>query len=93
MSMTTAGIRNFAALYVVGNIIALCSTGFLVGPKNQCKKMFDKTRRVSTALYIVMLIIVFACAIAVSAYCVGLVGWVLGFGGEGYCTCQIISFF
>ena len=43
--MTTDGIRNFAALYVLGNIIALCSTGFLVGPKNQCKKMFDKTRR------------------------------------------------
>ena len=78
MSMTTAGIRNFAALYVVGNIIALCSTGFLVGPKNQCKKMFDKTRRVSTALYIVMLIIVFACAIAVRIACVG---W-LGFGGR-----------
>lgn len=66
MSMTQAGIRNFAALYVVGNIIALCSTGFLVGPKNQCKKMFDKTRRFSTIAYIVMLITVFACAIAVS---------------------------
>ncbi|TFJ85970.1 hypothetical protein NSK_002790 [Nannochloropsis salina CCMP1776] len=64
ISMTADGIRNFAALYVVGNIIALCSTGFLVGPKSQCKKMFDKTRRYSTILYIIMLIVVFAVALA-----------------------------
>jgi hypothetical protein len=62
--MSTDGLRNFAALYVLGNVIALCSTGFLVGPKNQCKKMFDKTRRYSTILYIVMLITVFAVAMA-----------------------------
>jgi len=62
--MTTDGIRNFAALYVLGNVIALCSTGFLVGPKNQCKKMFDKTRRYSAILYIIMLLTVFGVALA-----------------------------
>merc|ERR1711916_374356 len=38
-------IRNFAVLYILGNIIALTATGFLVGPRQQCKKMFAKTRR------------------------------------------------
>lgn len=74
ISMTTDGIRNFAALYVLGNIIALCSTGFLVGPKNQCKKMFDKTRRYSTILYMIMLIVVFAVALAVRVACIPLEG-------------------
>ena len=52
-------------MYVLGNVIALCSTGFLVGPKNQCKKMFDETRRWSAVFYLVMLITVFAVALAV----------------------------
>jgi hypothetical protein len=65
ISMTKAGIRNFAALYVLGNIIAICATGFLTGPKNQCKKMFDETRRWSTCFYMARLIIVFAVAVSV----------------------------
>eukprot|EP00640_Fibrocapsa_japonica_P007482 CAMPEP_0113943296 /NCGR_PEP_ID=MMETSP1339-20121228/23171_1 /TAXON_ID=94617 /ORGANISM="Fibrocapsa japonica" /LENGTH=187 /DNA_ID=CAMNT_0000948137 /DNA_START=81 /DNA_END=643 /DNA_ORIENTATION=+ /assembly_acc=CAM_ASM_000762 len=28
------GIRQFAILYIIGNIIALCGTAFLVGPKS-----------------------------------------------------------
>ncbi len=91
MSMTTAGIRNFAALYVVGNCIALCSTGFLVGPKNQCKKMFDKTRRFSTIAYIVMLITVFACAMAVSTGGVERLGAWLGCGRQVDLTRQLIN--
>lgn len=53
-------------MYVFGNCIALCATGFLVGPRNQCKKMFDKDRRWSAVFYMVMLLVVFAVALAVS---------------------------
>ena len=45
MDYSEQGIRNFTALYVLGNVIALCSTGFLLGPRRQCKKMFHPTRR------------------------------------------------
>eukprot|EP01038_Epipyxis_sp_PR26KG_P005403 gene5403-7487_t len=60
---TTANIRIFACLYVFGNIIALCATGFLLGPKSQCTKMWAVTRRYSTAFYLFMLIIVFVVAV------------------------------
>lgn len=63
---TPENIRTFAILYVIGNIIALTATGFLLGPASQCKKMWAETRRYSTAFYLIMLIIVFAVAIAVS---------------------------
>lgn len=45
-------------------VIALCSTGFLLGPRSQCRQMFHPTRRYSTIFYLVMLIIVFAVAVA-----------------------------
>ncbi|CAM9699549.1 unnamed protein product [Phaeothamnion confervicola] len=59
-----AAIRNFAVLYVFGNVIALCGTGFLIGPARQCKKMFHPTRRIAAVIYLSMLLIVFIAAIA-----------------------------
>eukprot|EP01036_Dinobryon_divergens_P040414 gene40414-53426_t len=61
---TAENIRAFAVLYVFGNVIALMATGFLLGPKTQCIRMWDPTRRISTAFYLIMLIIVFAVALA-----------------------------
>jgi hypothetical protein len=58
-----ANLQVFIALYVVGNVIALCATGFLCGPRVQCKKMWDPTRRYTTAFYLSTLIVVFACAV------------------------------
>jgi len=62
---TSQNITAFVALYVVGNVVALCATGFLLGPRRQCAKMWHPTRRYSTAFFLVMLIIVFAVAVAV----------------------------
>ena len=41
-------------------------TLFPKGPKTQCNKMWHVRRRYTTAFYLVMLIIVFAVAVAVS---------------------------
>ena len=57
-------IRNFATLYIVGNFIAIAATLFLLGPRSQCKKMFDKTRRFSTIFWLLTLIVTFAVAVA-----------------------------
>jgi hypothetical protein len=62
---TKKNITIFAILFVIGNVIALCATGFLLGPKTQCNKMWAATRRYTTAFYLVMLIIVFSVAVAV----------------------------
>jgi hypothetical protein len=56
-------IRIFAVLYILGNVIALCATGFLLGPKQQCIKMWLPTRRWSTGFYLLMMIIVFVVAV------------------------------
>lgn len=62
--MTTANVQTFACLYVFGNFIALAATGFLLGPKAQCTKMWHPTRRYTTAFYLTMLIVVFAVAVS-----------------------------
>lgn len=60
---TEKNITTFILLYVFGNFLSLGGTLFLCGPKKQCTKMWDKTRRWSTAFYLSMLIIVFCVAI------------------------------
>lgn len=60
---TPTNIRTFACLYVFGNVIALSATGFLLGPKSQCTKMWAPTRRYTTAFYLLMLIVVFIVAV------------------------------
>lgn len=61
---TPSNIQAFAVLYAVGNFIALAATGFLLGPKTQCRKMWHPTRRYTTAFYLSMLIIVLAVGAA-----------------------------
>jgi len=43
---------KFALPYSVGNVLSIASTGFLVGPKRQCKYACAKTRIVAFLLFI-----------------------------------------
>ncbi|TMW61167.1 hypothetical protein Poli38472_013630 [Pythium oligandrum] len=56
---------RFGITYSVGNIVALCGSGFLVGPKQQVKLMMKPVRRVAAIIYLSMIIVVLAVAIAV----------------------------
>lgn len=56
-------VKMFAPNVSIAVYIALCSTGFLLGPRAQCTKMWAITRRWSTAFYLAMLVIVFAVAV------------------------------
>ena len=49
---TSANITAFAILYVVGSIVALFATGFLLGPKTQCRKMWHPCRRYNNSFQI-----------------------------------------
>ena len=40
----TFNLVTFSILYTLGNVVALASTCFLMGPVNQIKKMFAPTR-------------------------------------------------
>ncbi|KAG3071834.1 hypothetical protein PI124_g20444 [Phytophthora idaei] len=55
---------KFGITYTLGNIISLCGSGFLVGPKQQVKLMFKPVRRIATIVYLVMIVVVLAVALA-----------------------------
>uniref|UniRef100_A0A3B3ZBH5 Vesicle transport protein n=1 Tax=Periophthalmus magnuspinnatus TaxID=409849 RepID=A0A3B3ZBH5_9GOBI len=42
------GIKLFAVFYTLGNVMALSSTCFLMGPLKQLKRMFEPTRLIAT---------------------------------------------
>ncbi|CAI5770407.1 transport SFT2A [Podarcis lilfordi] len=48
-----AGTKLFAVFYTLGNIAALASTCFLMGPVKQLKKMFEPTRLIVTIVMLV----------------------------------------
>ncbi|XP_033740580.1 vesicle transport protein SFT2B-like [Pecten maximus] len=73
------GLIIFAVLYTFGNILSLASTCFLMGPVNQFKKMFAKTRIIATLLVIVMFILTLVCAFALKNTALTIVCCVLQF--------------
>ena len=46
----SGGIKLFAVFYTFGNIVALASTYFLMGPVKQLKKIFETTRLLATII-------------------------------------------
>mmetsp|Transcript_29010 Transcript_29010/g.92792 ORF Transcript_29010/g.92792 Transcript_29010/m.92792 type:complete len:110 (-) Transcript_29010:2211-2540(-) len=47
----------FAMTYTLGNIVAICSSCFISGPKGQAKKMFKGHRLLATLIYLGTLIL------------------------------------
>ncbi|XP_068666980.1 uncharacterized protein [Aristolochia californica] len=56
---------KFALLFTFGNILAVGSTGFLIGPLQQLKMMFDPVRVVATAIYIICVVFALICALLI----------------------------
>jgi len=63
ISMLSISLSAFALLYTFGNMTALASTFFLMGPVNQLKKMFAPTRLIATILMMVFLGLTLAAAL------------------------------
>ncbi|TYZ64834.1 hypothetical protein PybrP1_010983 [[Pythium] brassicae (nom. inval.)] len=61
----SANGAKFGITYSIGNVIALCGSGFLVGPKEQVKLMMKPVRRVAAIIYLSMIVVVLVVAIAV----------------------------
>lgn len=58
----TAGPKLFAVFYTLGNIAALSSTCFLMGPLKQLKRMFEPTRLIATIVMLLCLVLTL-CAV------------------------------
>ncbi|XP_059430100.1 uncharacterized protein LOC132163743 isoform X1 [Corylus avellana] len=54
---------KFAVLFTFGNVLAVGSTAFLIGPGQQMRMMFDSTRVYATAIYLGCVVIALICAL------------------------------
>ncbi|XP_054885581.1 vesicle transport protein SFT2A [Poeciliopsis prolifica] len=57
-----AGVKLFAVFYTLGNIAALSSTCFLMGPLKQLKRMFEPTRIIATIVMLLCLVLTLCAA-------------------------------
>ncbi|XP_026878972.1 vesicle transport protein SFT2A isoform X2 [Electrophorus electricus] len=62
-AMLFVNITLFAIFYTLGNIAALASTCFLMGPLKQLKRMFEPTRLIATCLVLLFLILTLCSAL------------------------------
>mmetsp|Transcript_32217 Transcript_32217/g.75667 ORF Transcript_32217/g.75667 Transcript_32217/m.75667 type:complete len:316 (+) Transcript_32217:58-1005(+) len=66
---------KFGFLYSSGNLCCFGATFFLIGPRRQFKTMTKKSRRVSVAIYLSVILLTFICIfIPWASYNMGLVG-------------------
>ncbi|XP_061956462.1 uncharacterized protein LOC133678228 isoform X2 [Populus nigra] len=60
---------KFALLFTFGNVLAVGSTAFLIGPGRQLGMMFDPARIYATAIYIGCVVLALICALLVLLHC------------------------
>ncbi|CAK7324156.1 unnamed protein product [Dovyalis caffra] len=56
---------KFALLFTFGNVLAVGSTAFLIGPGRQLGMMFDPVRIYATAIYIGFVVLALICALLI----------------------------
>jgi len=62
VSWWTGNTATFAVLYTVGNIVSLCGSGFLFGPRRQLRNMGRAGRRWATGIYLLMMVVTLTLA-------------------------------
>ncbi|KAB7506595.1 Vesicle transport protein SFT2A [Armadillidium nasatum] len=73
------GLTLFAIFYTLGNVLAISSTCFLMGPINQLKKMFAYTRITATVIMIIAFILTLVAAFVIKKNFLALVLVVIQF--------------
>ncbi|KAK8503877.1 hypothetical protein V6N13_021658 [Hibiscus sabdariffa] len=58
---------KFALLFTFGNVLAVGSTAFLMGPEQQLRMMFDSARVYATAVYIGCVVLALICALLIQS--------------------------
>ncbi|XP_078172487.1 got1/Sft2-like vescicle transport protein family [Carex rostrata] len=83
---------KFGITFTFGNLLALGSTAFLIGPKRQLDMMLDPVRIYATAIYIASLIISLFCALYVHNKLLTLLAIILEFGALVWYSLSYIPF-
>ncbi|KAK8914579.1 hypothetical protein KSP39_PZI024356 [Platanthera zijinensis] len=68
---------KFAVLFSLGNLLAVGSTAFLIGPVQQTRMMLDPVRVYATAVYITTVILALVCAILIHSKVLTLIAMVI----------------
>jgi len=63
--MGRAHVADYAILYTLGNMTAICGSGFLVGPARQAKVMCEPVRRVACTIYLCTMVATVVVAVTV----------------------------
>ncbi|KAL6583496.1 hypothetical protein OROMI_005574 [Orobanche minor] len=83
---------KFGITFSFGNLLALGSTAFLIGPKRQMTMMLDPVRIYATAIYFASIIIALFCAVYVRNKLLTLLAIVLEFGALIWYSLSYIPF-
>ncbi|OWM76338.1 vesicle transport protein SFT2B isoform X1 [Punica granatum] len=83
---------KFGITFTFGNMLALGSTAFLIGPKRQVNMMLDPVRIYATALYLASIIVALFCALYVRNKLLTLLAIILEFGGLIWYSLSYIPF-
>ena len=61
----TGNFTGFGVAYSTGNLLAIASTFFIMGPRTQCRNMFHKNRAVASCVYLGALVATVAVAFTI----------------------------
>nr|XP_027189093.1 vesicle transport protein SFT2B isoform X2 [Cicer arietinum] len=71
---------KFAVLFTFGNLLAVGSTAFLLGPAQQMEIMFDPVRVFATAIYLGCVVIALICALLIHSKVLTLIAIIIEIG-------------
>uniref|UniRef100_A0ACD5ZGW1 Uncharacterized protein n=1 Tax=Avena sativa TaxID=4498 RepID=A0ACD5ZGW1_AVESA len=83
---------KFGVTFTLGNMMALGSTAFLIGPKRQFDMMLDSVRIYATAIYIASIIVSLFCALLLHSKVLTLLAIILEFGALVWYSLSYIPF-
>ncbi|KAK2453193.1 vesicle transport protein SFT2B [Trifolium repens] len=87
-----AKLMKFAILFTFGNLLAVGSTGFLLGPTQQMAMMFDPIRVFATAIYLGCVVIALICGLLIHSKVLTLLAIIVEIGALIWYSLSYIPF-
>ncbi|CAL0324050.1 unnamed protein product [Lupinus luteus] len=83
---------KFALLFTFGNLLAVGSTAFLLGPAKQYRMMFDPVRVFATTIYLGCVVIALICALWIHSKLLTMIAIIIEIGALIWYSLSYIPF-
>ncbi|KAK7384997.1 hypothetical protein VNO78_30704 [Psophocarpus tetragonolobus] len=83
---------KFAVLFTFGNLLAVGSTAFLLGPAQQLGMMFDRVRVFATAIYLGCVVMALICALLIHSKVLTIIAIIIEIGALIWYSLSYIPF-